>query len=231
MEVILVIALVIVGGVLSLKLKAGFKFNYRMAMGYIIIAFVIATSSGLFFLAGIKTAFVLKGLTFVSGLAGYLSRLVLGYLIVTVFTGLASPDADEQHVKRILRLTLRGATILAGLSFIIESFWKALHFGKMACFFNVSGYPLWFLYLIMIAEALGGLGILLHFKLKTGPVAAAGLMLIMIGALYTHSHNKDPLSDSYAAIGEFITLGLMQALYYFELASKPHSSNYSLSPE
>jgi uncharacterized membrane protein YphA (DoxX/SURF4 family) len=202
-----------------------------MAMGYIIIAFVIAISSGLYFLAGIKTAFVLKALVFISGLAGYLSRVMLGYLIVNIFTGTTSPDADEQNVKRLLRLSLWGATILAGLSFVIESFWKGLHFGKMACFFNISGYPVWFLYLIMIAEALGGLGILLHFKLKTGPVAAAGLMLIMIGALYTHSHNKDPLADSYAAIGEFITLGLMQALYYFEQAVKPHSSNYSLSPE
>src|SRR6266481_1485220 len=123
MEILLFIGLLTAGGVLSLKLKAGFNFNYRMAMGYIIITFAIAISSGLYFLAGIKTAIALKGLTFVSGLAGYLSRLMLGYLIANIFTGLASPDADEQKVKRILRLTLWGATILAGLSFIIESFW------------------------------------------------------------------------------------------------------------
>lgn len=90
----------------------------------------------------------------------------------------------------------------------------------MATFFTASGYAIWFLYFIMIAEGLGGLGVLLHFKLKTGPLAAAGLMLIMIGALYTHCHNKDPFSNSYGAVCQFITLALMQAMYYFEQAGK-----------
>ena len=60
------------------------------------------------------------------------------------------------------------------------------------------------------------IGVLLHFKLKTGPLATAGLMLIMIGAMYTHRHNNDPFSDSYAALSQFMTLGIMLILFYFE---------------
>jgi hypothetical protein len=68
----------------------------------------------------------------------------------------------------------------------------------------------------MAMETLGAIGVLLHFKLKTGPLATVGLMLIMIGAMYTHRHNNDPFSDSFAAISQFITLGIMLILYYFE---------------
>ena len=43
-----------------------------------------------------------------------------------------------------------------------------------------------------------------------------GLVLIMLGAIYTHLHNRDPFSDSYAAISELISLMLILLIYYFE---------------
>lgn len=49
--------------------------------------------------------------------------------------------------------------------------------------FTSYGYALWFLYFIILTETIGGIGILLHFKLKTGPLATLGLILIMLGVV------------------------------------------------
>jgi uncharacterized membrane protein YphA (DoxX/SURF4 family) len=77
----------------------------------------------------------------------------------------------------------------------------------------------------MMAESLGALGILFHYKLKTGPLAALGLMVIMLGAIYTHLHNRDPFSDSYAAVIQLINLALLLFVYYFEKqVGKKHSA-------
>jgi hypothetical protein len=229
MQVLLFITLLIAGSLLNFIVKARFKFVYKWAIAYILIALLLSLSSAVFYLARLKNVSVLKALTFEINWIDSLGHLMLGYLIMNIFLGLTSTEADEGQVKKILRITLWGITILTGLSFITETFWKAGHFGKMACFFNMSGYSSWFLYFIMAAEGLGGLGVLLHYKLKTGPIAAAGLMLIMIGALYTHCHNNDPLSESYPAICQFITLALMQAIYYFEQAANPKRSDLSLT--
>jgi uncharacterized membrane protein YphA (DoxX/SURF4 family) len=138
---------------------------------------------------------------------------------------------ERTAYKKNHRVNFIGITILTGFSFITECFWKAENMCKMNHFFTMSGYSLWFLYFIMIAEGLGGLGVLLHFKLKTGPVSAAGLMLIMIGALYTHCHNKDPFSESYPAIEQFMMLGLMQVIYYFEQLAQPRPMSFSLTDQ
>jgi len=127
----------------------------------------------------------------------------------------------KQQLLGITYISLWAVAVSIGFSFIIESCWKAGHFGKMVTFFTASGYSVWFLYFIMIVEALGGLGLLLHFKLKTGPWAATGLILIMLGAVYTHWHNGDPFSDSYAAVGQLISLSIILLLYYLEKQAAP----------
>ena len=86
----------------------------------------------------------------------------------------------------------------------------------MLDFFRQSGYANWFLYFIMAVEPFGALGILFHYKLKTGPLAGYGLIIIMLGAVYTHLHNHDPFSDSYAAMIQLINLALLLFVYYLE---------------
>jgi 4-amino-4-deoxy-L-arabinose transferase-like glycosyltransferase len=86
----------------------------------------------------------------------------------------------------------------------------------MIGFFKQSGYALWFLYFIIAAETAGAIGILMHFRLKTGFLAAICLALIMLGAVYTHLHNHDPFSDSYAALSQLLNLSFILLLYYFE---------------
>lgn len=221
MEVLLLIATLIAGGLLSYFIKAKFKFVYNLARVYVFMAMLVSVSSWLYYCAAINNVFIAKALQVIAGIFGSMGHLILGYLLMNIFLSLTSAETDERQAGKLVGLTLWGISILTGFAFINESFWKDGNMGKMCCFFTASGYASWFLYFIMIAEALGGLGILLHFKLKTGPVAAAGLMLIMIGALYTHNHNHDPLSASYDAIAEFIMLAIMQAVYYFEQVFDP----------
>ena len=227
MEVLLLIAALIAGGLLSYFIKVRFKFVYNLARVYVFMAMLISVISWLYYCATFNNAFITKALQVSISCFGSMGHLILGYLLMNIFLSLTSPDADEEQAKKIVGLTLWGISILTGFAFIIESFWKDENMGKMCCFFTTSGYAPWFLYFIMVAEALGGLGILLHFKLKTGPVAAAGLMLIMIGALYTHNHNHDPLSASCGAIAEFITLGIMQVIYYFEQVVNPKGVEFT----
>ena len=215
MDLLLLIIPLIVGGVLYCIIKPKAMLVYKVAWAFIFLALFISAGSWLFYCAGINNAFIHKALLLQLNWVGSIGHLMLGYLLIDILIGPTSTEADN-YQKKVIRLTLWGITILTGFSFITESYWKAENCCKMTAFFSISGYNTWFLYFIMIAEAIGGIGVLLHFRLKTGPVAAAGLMLIMIGALYTHNHNNDPFSDSYPALSQFIMLAIMQALYYFE---------------
>jgi uncharacterized membrane protein YphA (DoxX/SURF4 family) len=109
-----------------------------------------------------------------------------------------------------------GTSVYLGNIFLIATVGKIQNFTNMSAFFSDSGYVLSFLYFIMTAETLGGIGILMHYKLRTGTWAALGLMLIMIGAAVTHWRNHDPFSDAYAPVVMLITLFLLQMNYYFE---------------
>jgi len=229
MEILKFIVLLIVGGLLNFIGKAKFKSVHNLAWAYILIAALISTSSWLFYCVNINNSSVTHFLLTQISWLQVLGRLLLGYLLVYIFLALTSSETDEAGLKKVITLTLWGITILTGFSFIVESFWKDENFCRMCHIFNTSGYPVWFLYVVMIAEGLGGLGVLLHFKLKTGPIAAAGLMLILIGALYTHNHNNDPLSASYTAIAEFITLALLQVTYYFEQLANPRPMHLPLA--
>jgi uncharacterized membrane protein YphA (DoxX/SURF4 family) len=229
MEILFFIIWLTAGGLLNFIIKAKFKLAHNLAWVYISVTALISICSWLLYCIDIKPVAVTHFLSIQINWFQLSGRVLLGYLLVNIFLSLISSEADDTVVKKIIALTLWGISILAGFSFIVESFWKEENFCRMCHFFNTSGYPVWFLYVIMIAEALGGLGVLMHFKLKTGPVAAAGLMLILIGAMYTHNHNNDPISASYAAIGEFITLALLQVIYYFEQLANPRPMSLSLT--
>ena len=65
---------------------------------------------------------------------------------------------------------LSGGAKLAGLEFEIEAFQR-------------WGYPIWFMYLIGSIEVAGVIGLLFR---QVSALAAAGLTLMMIGAVMTH---------------------------------------------
>ncbi|MDB5145066.1 MAG: DoxX family protein [Mucilaginibacter sp.] len=209
MQVLVFIGLIIAGGLLSLVIKPKAELVYNLAMGYVALTLLISVDVWIFYFSGIKNAAVVSTLSFIMSWGGMLGHLVLGFLVVNI-------AADNTPLRKIIGATLWGISILTANSFLVATVGKSMNIPIMISFFKQSGYAIWFLYFIMSAEAFGGLGILLHFKLKTGPLAAAGLAIIMLGAVYTHWHNKDPFSDSYAAVGQFINLSLLLILYYFK---------------
>jgi uncharacterized membrane protein YphA (DoxX/SURF4 family) len=89
------------------------------------------------------------------------------------------------------------------ISFICTEIGKMAHDAEMREFFMQSGYPVWFLYFTMTAETIGSVGLLIR---KTRILAAAGLTVIMTGAILTHLHNGDPFSDSLEALHLLVPL-------------------------
>jgi hypothetical protein len=119
-------------------------------------------------------------------------------------------------LQRIIRKTLRAVSIAIANTFMVVTLGKSLNEHNMLAFFRQSCYAVWFLYFIMGAEPLGAIGILFHSKLKTGPLAALGLIIVMLGAVITHLYYHDPLSDFYEAIVQLINLSVLLLIYYYE---------------
>jgi uncharacterized membrane protein YphA (DoxX/SURF4 family) len=215
MEIILISVSMVGGALLSFVFKPDEILAAKLAKAYIWLVLALSIIAWVFYFAGIKNQFIAALLAGIVSSGKYPARILLGYLVATIFLSIRSMNEDYP-VKKLIRLTVTGVSLATGLSFIIATEGKAKYLADMIAFFKQSGYAVWFLYFIMVAETLGAIGVLLHFKLKTGPLATAGLMLIMIGAMYTHRHNNDPFSDSYAALSQFMTLGIMLILFYFE---------------
>ena len=157
MEILFFIILLTTGGLSNFITKAKSKFAHNLARVYISVAALISACSWLLYCIDIKPAAVTHFLSVQNSCFQSLGRVLLGYLLVEIFLSLTAAETGEARLKKIINLTLWGITILTGFSFVIESFWKEENFCRMCHFFNSSGYPVWFLYVIMIVEALGGL--------------------------------------------------------------------------
>ncbi len=99
------------------------------------------------------------------------------------------------------------------LAFLSTEIGKVAHMDEMRSFFTTSGYPVWFLYVVIVFETIGAVGLLVP---TVRLVAACGLAVDMVGAIVTHARNGDPFSDSYEAVHLLvilvciILLGLLQ---------------------
>lgn len=96
----------------------------------------------------------------------------------------------EPAVYSALCLSVALAFVGAGLA-------KAFYLDGMITFFTHSGYATAFLRFIIGIEVFGGAALLVSWAAL--PVIF-GLTIDMIGAVYTHVHNGDPLNDSTGAI-------------------------------
>jgi len=218
MDVLIYIGLILLGGLLNFLWEPDARSVYCLAKVYLILAIYLALAVWVYFFAGIKNEFLLKTLSIVIQYGGYLAHLILGYLSGNILINLKSKDERPiaPELKSIIGITLWAISVTIGNSYLVASVGKSTNMPYMIGFFKQSGYALWFLYFIIAAESLCAIGILLHFKLKTGMLASIGLVLIMFGAVYTHLHNHDPFSDSYEAIAELLNLSFILLLYYFE---------------
>ena len=98
---------------------------------------------------------------------------------------------------------LRGLCFSVSIAFLAVEIGKLTHDADMRQFFLESGFPVWFLYFVIIAEILGAIGL---FITKLIVPAAIGLTILMLGAIYTHYNNGDPFSDSLEAFHNLILL-------------------------
>lgn len=200
MDIMIFTGMLLLGGLVNFIKELDTKSVSRIAGIYIFIVMVTVAYTWIFFFAGMEDPDLFKVLSIFLQIIGVIVHGTLGYLAAYIalnFHPLADRD-DHAALYRIIRLTLRAISISIANSFIAATVGKSLNMPYMSTFFIQSGYTSWFLYLVMAAESLGAFGILVHFKLKTGYLAAGGLIIIMLGAIYTHLHNHDPFSESYA---------------------------------
>jgi hypothetical protein len=217
MEILLSLTFLICGLLANFLIKPKVASVYSMVRIFVGIALVITLSSWLILVAEIKSMIIPSALTFFLRWAEIFWHLIIGFLIGNIALKIRSNIfIDDFELKKNTRTTLWAVSFMSGNIFLIAALGKFFNMANMTAFFTSSGYAVWFLYFIIVAELLGGLGICFHFKLKTGPLAAGGLSLIMAGAVYTHWKDHDPFSDAFAAIYQLITLCLLLILYYLE---------------
>jgi hypothetical protein len=227
MDIMIFTGMLLLGGLLNFIKEVDIKSARRIAGIYIFIVVVASLYTWIFHFVGIKDADLLKVIGIFLKIMHIIANAVLGYLATYVSLNFQQSDdqAENEGFKNVTRLTRWAVSILIANTFILATVGKSQNMGYMFGFFSQSGYANWFLYFIMAVEPLGALGILFHYKLKTGPLAALGLIMIMLGAIYTHLHNHDPFSDSYTAVIELINLALLLFVYYFEKqVGKKHSA-------
>ena len=218
MDIMIFTGVLLLGGLINFIKEVDTKTVIRLAGIYIFFAWVSVVYTWIFYFAGVNDADMQKVLSVFLQIISLIMYGTLGYLAgyITLNFQEMTGKAESEGLQRIIRKTLLAVSIVVANTFLVVTLGKSLYQPFIVTFFRQSCYAAWFVYLIMIAEPLGSLGILFHFRLKTGPLATACLMLLMLGAVYTHWHNKDPFPDYYAAVMEFITLSLLQALYYIE---------------
>jgi putative oxidoreductase len=220
MDIIIYLSALLAGFGLSLIWKPDFIRVSNVARFYLWLLLFLAVSTWIFYFAGIKNTTVLDVMRQSLKWLGTFGRLCLGYL-----AGRLALET-KNIATTTLKLTLLALSIWVGNSFILATVGKSLNLSVMKDFFHQSGYAIWFLYFIMTAETLGAIGVLSHFKLRMGIPATIGLAVIMLGAVYTHWHNGDPFSDSYAAVSQLISESMLLFLYYLEARARRYSPIY-----
>ncbi|GAB3295039.1 DoxX family protein [Hymenobacter humi] len=98
--------------------------------------------------------------------------------------------------------------VLIALAFINAGFQKLSHAPETVTMFMGLGLPRWSAYLVGAAELLGGLGLLWP---RTVRLAAAGLIVIMLGAIVLHA-TKIPGGIGGGAFAIALLVGLLVIL-------------------
>ena len=93
----------------------------------------------------------------------------------------------QSKAKNIVGWVLQ---ILLGVLFALSGAQKLMGEAEVAANFERWGYPDWFLMLTGVLELLGAIGLLIPM---TAGLAASGLVLLMLGAAWTHLSNNEGL--------------------------------------
>lgn len=226
MDLLLIIGSFAIGGLLNALIRPGAKTVYYLSLCYIALSVVLVSSYWLLYLTTAKASILVNTFQVRVHIGELLWYGMFGYFILNILVafGKERTDDDNGQLRKIIQYTLWSGSILTANLFIMEAAVGNIQ-PFTACYFTASGYAIWFFYFILTTEFIGGLGILFHFKFKTGIPAAAILMLIMIGALYTNRNNGEPLTRAHSAIIQFIMLSLMIVIYYLERHASAYTKN------
>ena len=183
-----------------------------MARGFFLLAVALSLAALVLVLAG-TSGLVPENAAYARWLRLLLFRgwLVIGMGVSSALLALLSyvPGTRQTVGREAVRSFLASPYLLKGLCFSVSVSFFCVEIGKlshdadMRQFFLQSGYSVAFMYFVMLAETAGAVG--LFFPRTTLP-AALGLIVLMMGAIRTHVHNRDPFSDSIEAVHLLILL-------------------------
>lgn len=118
---------------------------------------------------------------------------------------------------KAIKITYWITTILTGLLFTLSSFMYLTHAPKLVEGFGKLGYPLYMLNILGIAKFLAGLAVLIPKFPKLKEWAYAGLVFVLIGAIWSHAASGDtagafnPVLPFILLITSYITWHLLQS--------------------
>lgn len=218
MDIIIFAGTLLLGGLFNFLKEVDTKTVIRITGIYIFIAWVSVIYTWINLFAGINDADLQKVVGAFLQIIDLIMYGTLGYLAAYIALNFQqlTEQAERAALQRIIGKTLRAVSITIANTFMVVTLDKSLSMPYMLVFFKQSCYAIWFLYFIMGAEPLAAIGILFHSKLKTGPLAAFGLMIVMLVAVYTHIHHHDPVSASFEAFIQLANLSLLLLIYYYE---------------
>lgn len=218
MDVLILIGILLLGGLFNFIKELDIRSASRLAGIYIFITVVAAIYSWIHYFVGSGDAELLKVLNVFLQILNGLAHTLLGYLTAYIMLDFqqSARHNENEGIKNVIRSTRRAISVSIASTFILAVAGKMQNLAFMLDFFRLSGYANRFLYFMISAELLGALAILLHYKFKTGRMAVWGLIMMMLGAVFTHLHKHDPFSDSFAAVIRLIDLSLLLLVYYFE---------------
>ena len=218
MDIMIFTGVLLLGGLINFIKEVDTKTAIRISGIYIFIAWVSVVYTWIYYFTGVNDADLQKVLSIFLQLISLIMYGTLGYLAAYIALNFQelTQQAENAALQRIIRKTLWAVSIAIANTFMVVTLGKSLHEHNMLVFFRQSCYAVWFLYFIIGAEPLGAIGILFHSKLRTGPLATLGLIVVMIGAVTTHLYYHDPFSDFYEAIIQLINLSLLLLIYYYE---------------
>ncbi len=218
MDIMIFTGVLLLGGLINFLKEVDTKTVIRISGVYIFIAWVSVVYTWIFYFTGVNDADLQKVLSIFLQFISLIMYGTLGYLAAYIALNFQelTEQSENDALQRIIHKTLRAVSIAIANTFMVVTLGKSIQEPNMLVFFRQSCYAVWFLYFIMGAEPLGAIGILFHSKLKTGPLATLGLIIVMLGAVATHLYYHDSLSDSYESIIQLINLSLLLLIYYYE---------------
>ena len=183
----------------------------RLAEAFFVLTIVLAAAA---FLATVGQARKLLP-------EGALPPLAFSLLVYRVFlpigVGTASAGLTSGPVRRdalvgafVLSPRVRGALVVSiTLAYFGAEIGKLSHEAEMREFFAGSGLPVWLNHAVIGAETVLAAAL---FAASARILAAAGLSIVMIGAILTHARNGDPFSDSLEALHLLVLLACLVVL-------------------